>query len=160
SVDSNRATGDDEESIEQYMAKLLERVQGTTSRVPPKPAAAEPAVAEPAVAEAQLPQDSVVVAARQPESESPQPMSEAEADRELATWRANENRPVTVVSSTDLGALRALANQTARRAISKHQLAKHRRDATTKVIVSMLAGATSLWLMMLAPNWQNIQFIV
>ena len=44
---------------------------------------------------------------------------------------------------TDLGALRALANETARRAISRHELRKHRRNAVTKVIVATLAGVTS-----------------
>jgi hypothetical protein len=38
-------------------------------------------------------------------------------------------------------------------------LTKHRRDAVTKVIVSSLAGMTSLWLMMLAPSWRDMQFI-
>jgi hypothetical protein len=61
--------------------------------------------------------------------------------------------------TTDLGALRALANETARRAISRHELRKHRRNAVTKVIVSTLAGVTSLWLMLDSPDWRSMQFI-
>jgi hypothetical protein len=73
-------------------------------------------------------------------------------------WEAMTKR--LAAPTTDLGALRALANESARRAIGQHALKKHRRDAVTKVIVSMLAGMTSLWLMLDAPNWRDIQFIV
>ena len=88
-----------------------------------------------------------------------EPMSEAEATEELATWHANDRKTASPASAADMGALRALANQTARSAISRHQLTKHRRDVVTKVIVSTLAGMTSFWLMLLASNWRDIQFI-
>jgi hypothetical protein len=61
--------------------------------------------------------------------------------------------------ATNLGALRALANQTARMAISRHELQKLRRKAVTKVIVSALAGVTSLWLMLDSPDWRTVQFV-
>jgi len=152
-------SGDEDESIEQYMAKLLERVQGTAARMPQKSEPLESIAEEAATVDATLSPDSAAPIEDQTLRNSVQPMSEADADRELATWHANERKPASVVSSSDLGALRALANQTARRAISQHQLTKHRRDATTKVIVSMLAGVTSLWLMMLSPNWRNVEFV-
>jgi hypothetical protein len=60
---------------------------------------------------------------------------------------------------TDLEALRALANESARRAISRHAMRKHRRNAVTKMIVSTLAGFTSLWLMLDSPHWLTLQFI-
>jgi hypothetical protein len=60
---------------------------------------------------------------------------------------------------TDLEALRALANESARRAISRHALRKHRRNMITKVIVSTLAGVTSLWMMLESESWFNLQFI-
>lgn len=151
----------DEESIEQYMAKLLERVRrdapaGASSQAPP--ATAEELAAEKAAAEAAgLPQRIEAAKSEASQSEPSEPMSEADAEREIATWHAGDRKPTAPAS--DLGALRAIANQTARRAIGRHQLAKHKRVATTKVIVSTLAGMTSLWLMLLAPNWRDPQFI-
>ena len=81
------------------------------------------------------------------------------ADSEIAATETQSTESPTPakrkVSSpapqTDLGALRALANETARRAISRHELRKHRRNAVTKVIVATLAGVTSLWLMLDSP---------
>jgi hypothetical protein len=55
--------------------------------------------------------------------------------------------------------LRALANESARRAIGRHELRKLRRNAVTKVIVGTLAGVTSLWLMLDSPDWRSVQFI-
>ena len=52
-----------------------------------------------------------------------------------------------------------MANETARLAISRHELRKLRRNAVTKVIVSTLAGVTSLWLMLDSSDWLNVQFI-
>ena len=68
-------------------------------------------------------------------------------------------KSVAAEAGRDLGALRALANETARRAISQSELKKHRRNAVTKVIVSTLAGVTSLWLMLDSPDFKDIQFI-
>jgi hypothetical protein len=68
-------------------------------------------------------------------------------------------QPITGENSANLEALRALANETARRAISTHALRKHRRDAVTKVIVATLAGMTSIYVMLEAPGWLDLQFI-
>ena len=84
---------------------------------------------------------------------------EEEEVKEVAVnWEAIARR-AAAAPTTNLGALRALANESARRAISRHELKKHRRDAVTKVIVSTLAGMTSLWLMLEAPSWRDLQFI-
>ena len=56
-------------------------------------------------------------------------------------------------------ALRALANETARRAIGVHATKKHRRDAVSRFIVASLAGMTSLWLMLLRTDWRDLQFV-
>ena len=61
--------------------------------------------------------------------------------------------------ATNLGALRALANESARMAISRHELRKLRRNAVTKTIVATLAGVTSLWLMLDSPEWLHVQFL-
>jgi hypothetical protein len=68
-------------------------------------------------------------------------------------------RVSTPIPATNLGALRALANETARLAISRHELRKLRRNAKTKTIVATLAGMTSVWLMLDAPDWRSLQFI-
>jgi hypothetical protein len=64
----------------------------------------------------------------------------------------------SIEDTTHLETLRAVANESARRAISTHGLQTHRRKAVTKVIVSTLAGVTSLWLMLEAPNSRDLQF--
>jgi hypothetical protein len=86
--------------------------------------------------------------------------TEEEAAQAMVDWEAIARRAVAAGPTANLDALRALANESARRAISRHELKKHRRDAATKVIVSLLAGMTSVWLMLEAPNWRDIQFIV
>jgi hypothetical protein len=60
--------------------------------------------------------------------------------------------------ATDLDALRALANETARRAITRHDLTTFRRKAVSKVIVAALAASTSVWLMLASPDWRHWQF--
>ena len=61
--------------------------------------------------------------------------------------------------SVEFQAFRDLANETARRAIGVYATQTHRRNAVTKVIVSTLAGVTSLWLMLDSPDWRDLQFI-
>jgi hypothetical protein len=148
------AEGDDE-SIEQYMAKLLKRVRGDS----PVVVSSQAPVMEPAPAV-----EAAVAPVVEVEKQSVKPVpNEAQTEGEIAeaavNWDALARRAVADSPHTDMGALRALANESARRAISRHQLKKHRRDAVTKVIVSTLAGMTSFWLMLEAPSWKDIQFI-
>ncbi len=84
--------------------------------------------------------------------------AEEQAAEVAVNWDAFTKRAATA-PATNLGALRALANETARRDIGRHELRTFRRNAKTKVIVSTLAGMTSLWLMLDSPNWLDIQFI-
>ena len=76
--------------------------------------------------------------------------------RQLSLVKRRVSSPIP---ATNLGALRALANETARMAISRHELRKHRRNAVTKLIVATLAGLTSLWLMLDSPDWYSVQFV-
>jgi hypothetical protein len=59
---------------------------------------------------------------------------------------------------TDMNALRALANQSARHAIGVHTARTLRRKATTRFIVSLLAGVTGLYFMLNAPDWESREF--
>lgn len=148
---------DEEESIEEYMAKLLQRVRGDVpmASVPLAAPALAPKAVNPVAAVA--PARSQVVSRDESPAASEQAALE-DAAQAAVDWDAIA-RKAAAVPKADLGALRALANQTARRAISRHELTKHRRDTVTKVIVSMLAGMTSLWLMLDAPSWYDLQCV-
>jgi hypothetical protein len=158
-------SGDDEESIEQYMAKLLKRVRGESdvASTPPAPVAAQgPGSRQAASAgiKSSLKVEPVPVAMT-PLAE-PIAKDEQEGEDEIkevaVNWDAIARR-AAAAPKTDMVALRALANESARRAIGRHELKKHRRDALTKMTVSTLAGMTSLWLMLSSPNWRDLQFI-
>ncbi len=155
---------DEEESIEQYMAKLMQRVRGesptaepappTTSRQPARPVANM----VPNVGDAASP--GTRAAANLVEG-GLQDATASEGDLStvaVVDWEAIARR-AAAAPKADMGALRALANETARRAIGRHELKKHRRDAVTKIIVSLLAGVTSLWLMLDSPSWLDVQFL-
>jgi hypothetical protein len=152
------AQEEDDESIEQYMAKLLQRVRGeaaATSRTfIPTPRIA-PSEAEAGEVGSPLPLVAPTASAALANSEN----VEAASVEKPAPFEPVKRKAPAVVPTTDLGALRALANETARLAISRHELRKLRRNAVTKVIVATLAGVTSLWLMLEAPSWRDMQFI-
>jgi hypothetical protein len=139
----------DEESIEQYMNKLLQRVRGQSAG--PAETQVQPAGAvNPLVQRQSTPRPATSVA-------EPAPTA---VNKFAWTTPFDGGKPKSAspAPKTDLEALRALANETARRAISRHALRKHRRNALTKVIVSTLAGVTSLWLILESPSWRTLQF--
>jgi hypothetical protein len=144
------------------MAKLLQRVRGESSGGSASVISSHAPPMKPSTPTLSAsPQPTQFVSAPLPPSTAD--ASGRNADDEVkevpVNWDAIARRAAAAVPATDLGALRALANETARRAIGRHELKKHRRDAMTKVIVSSLAGVTSLWLMLDAPTWLDIQFI-
>lgn len=151
---------EEEESIEQYMAKLLQRVRG---EAPTKLAAP--------VQPMGMPLDAPVPAGQDGPCEHSAPLATAlpmfavtnevlSVQNQPEEIREPAKRKISVpASKTDLGALRAIANETARRAIGQHELRTLRRKAVTKVIVATLAGMTSLWLMLESPDWRDVQFI-
>jgi hypothetical protein len=153
------ATSDEEESIEQYMSKLLQRVRGER----PIPPTVQPNSGKPAFGSAWTPAASsaaVVGAPNQPAATASELSGGVAKGDWLTTSLGTVRRKAPIQEQpADLERLRALANETARRAISTHGLRTHRRNAITKVIVSMLAGMTSLWLMLEAPDWRDLQFI-
>jgi hypothetical protein len=156
-------SSEDEESIEQYMAKLMQRVRGDGPRVaasqaPPAATVANSAALPHPVRDEAAPK---AAAASEEQKHAPSmapPVSEAKPEF-LTSLGTVRRQPVTAENSANLEALRALANETARKAISTHALRKHRRDAVTKVIVATLAGMTSIFVMLEAPGWLDLQFI-
>lgn len=161
-AESASPKNDDEESIEQYMAKLLNRVRGDS-------AGNTSSVVQPPSVPLNTPDVQSQINAHIRTAPLPIPAAEPAEARDATEATQSGERPEILESikrkaaaaapATDLGALRALANETARRAISRHELRKHRRNAVTKVIVSTLAGVTSLWMMLDSPDWKDIQFI-
>ncbi|HEX2473532.1 MAG TPA: hypothetical protein VHK01_02230, partial [Lacipirellulaceae bacterium] len=156
--DAPAAASDEEETIEQYMSKLLQRVRGDQPPVGnPQSLGSISALGF----ETSPPATSASVGtAPKPIATASEHSAGAGKGDWLTTSLGTVRRKAPMVEQpADLAALRALANETARRAISTHGLRIHRRKAITKVIVSMLAGMTSLWLMLDAGNWRNLQFI-
>jgi chromosome segregation ATPase len=140
----------DEESIDQYMAKLLQRIRGD----------ALPPVASAATQTAKL--DSG--ATRAADSGAPN-MPAAGIDGELsgqepaaAAAPRLRSRPAPE-NAADLKAFRELANESARRAIGVHRTGVHRRSAKWKIVVSAMVGATAGWLMMQAVGPADLQFV-
>lgn len=159
----SNSTNADEESIEEYMAKLLQRVRGdapyqASSQAMPT-ASAPSAVARAGNGQAgsqPAPPTAVsLISTFVPDQAESDEGSMAPAPQPVAVKR----KASIPAPTTDMGALRAFANETARRAIGRHELVKLRRNAVTKVIVSTLAGVTSLWMMLDSPDWRTVQFI-
>jgi hypothetical protein len=145
-TDATTAEGE-EESIEQYMAKLLQRVRGdlpaTTAAVPTEG-------------------DRPITAPKNFTAPLTAPSATANGSGDLLSpigFDASKRKSSLPTPQTDLEALRALANESARRAISRHAVRKHRRTLITKIIVSTLAGVTSLWLLLESERWLNLQSI-
>ena len=151
---------EDEDTIEQYMAKLLQRVRGDSAGA--KSTSEQPSHM-PLNAPAMQPVDSSTEHSAAMALGSPETYSGGDAsasDVPGAVYSELVKRRVASLGpTTNFGALRALANESARMAISRHELTKLRRNAVTKTIVATLAGVTSLWLMLESPDWRNIQFI-
>jgi hypothetical protein len=149
-------TDDDEETIEQYMARLLERVRGGAAHT------AEPTTS--ASWDRQRTAGDVDTRGREPAAQSPATEGDSQAvtaDEERVTTSLGTTRKKAKVveEPANLEAFRAVANASARRAIGTHAQRVHRRNALTKAIVATLAGMTSLWLMLEAPDLRDVQFI-
>ncbi len=151
---------DDDESIEQYMAKLLQRVRGDAAK-------RNATVAQ--LLESSEPTSKTVSEAAVPESNATkEPASKNSANdggvvasetHPLQNDEPLQRKVATQMPTSDLGALRALANETARRAIGRHDVRKYRRDAVKKLMIATLTGMASGWLMFTSHDWQSLQFV-
>jgi hypothetical protein len=151
-VAGTEASGDgEEESIEDYMAKLLQRVRGE-SPVSSFTAGSTTNQATERTLPMTAPTDFPSGPLTAPLGNGGDPTAPMGVD-------PSKRKSSMPAPQTDLEALRALANESARRAISRHALRKHRRNMITKVIVSTLAGVTSLWMMLESESWFNLQSI-
>jgi hypothetical protein len=132
----------DEESVEQYMARLLERMRGPGA---PTPSAEESTVVSNA---SQL--ESTVVS--DPEVVEPE---NHELITDLEELKSSVPAPER---SHSLAAMRELANESARHAIGVHTARRLRRAARTQAIIALLGAAVGTYLLIEAPNWQTLQF--
>lgn len=142
-------SGHEEESIEDYMAKLLKRVRGKSGeessftenhgRMIGDHCKAQPLGVAEAAGQTVSSQEYVA------------PL------RDVSEMKRAEPAPEQRVN---LAALRELANDSARQAIGLHATRTHRQAAGRKVTIALLAGMTSLMLMVNAPGWSDPQFIL
>jgi hypothetical protein len=132
----------DEESVEQYMARLLERMRGPGA---PTPSAEESTV----VANASQLESTVV---SEPEVVEPE---NHELITDLEELRSSVPAPER---SHSMAAMRELANESARHAIGVHTARRLRRAARTQAIIALLGAAVGTYLLIEAPNWQTLQF--
>jgi hypothetical protein len=148
---------DDEESIEQYMAKMMHRLRGSSSSAPasqaPPPAiAAQPAMPQPSMTGTRAgPSAGTAGTAAADATTAPAP-------EPIYIEHPRRKKSLALEQKTDMAALRALANQSARHAIGVHTAGKLRRHALTRLIIAMLAGTASLYFFLAAPGWESLEF--
>lgn len=118
---------EDDESIEDYMAKMMSRLRGT-----PEPVAAEPAVSEKTTPVKTTP---VKVEAEKPVSA--EPVVKEPLLTSLESLKT-QSRPE---HNTDMTALRNLANNSAREAIKLSQSRKRRDVTVANLMFSLIAGS-------------------
>jgi hypothetical protein len=142
------------------MAKLLQRVRGGAPYTP-EPTSLRHSEPQQIVGPLETPNPTLsrVDAPQVPTEQNrvDEPLANEEhVTTSLGTVRrkASVNEP-----PANLEAFRALANESARRAIGTHALRIHRRNAVTKTIVAILAGFTSVWIMLGAPHWRDLEFL-
>jgi len=137
----------DDESIEDYMARLLNRMRsgqpgsGSANSGDSQPAKAE-APPRPAQSPTEKPQGD-----RKPAVESTQPAA-APAAKPVAKPFPRSAPP----ELSDLAAMRAIANSQARTAITQHQKSRWAKDALSKSMWAGLTVVTSLVVLIFAPE--------
>ena len=142
------------------MAKLLQRVRGGAPYTP-EPTTLVSRDRHPAAGDVDGSSRAVANAAtlQVPVGESDSSALTGDEERVTTSLGTTRRKSAVVEEPANLEAFRALANESARRAIGTHAQRVHRRNALTKAIVATLAGATSVWLMLEAPGWRDVQFI-
>jgi hypothetical protein len=148
-----------DESMEQYMARMMQRIRGdapnrASSLAPPEEQAIETvAGSNPSKGNSFVVGDAATNRTVGATTESSSPNTEP-----LISLQELKRKNPTPEFTSDLGAMRALANQTARHAIGVHTMRTLRRNAKTRFIVSLLAGMTSLYFMLNSTDWQSHEF--
>jgi chromosome segregation ATPase len=161
-AEEHHASHGDEESVEQYMAKLMKRIRGESQ--------GEYGTAASAIVEADVHNTPVSTAYA---GEVTEPATELEHDRSSTVAIVDESTSVPLLNdleemkpktpapafAADMRALRALANQSARHAIGVHTARRLRRTALTRCVIAVLAICVGLYLLVYSPSWWSLQFV-
>lgn len=135
--------GEDDDSIDDYMRKLMERVRGGADAPPQVETTTVDKVSEPA--------QPVAAPARDPE---PVPAA-VEPMKCLSEMKSSSQS----APKTDLGALRQLANQSARHAIDVAQTKQSREQATLRLTAAAVAMGCGALASITATSPFGIQFV-
>jgi hypothetical protein len=154
-VAPNASSQTDEESIELYMSKLMQRMRGDTVRTPSSQSPASSAANAP---NTNKPVASIAAAERSIAPHAVRPGGSV-SDGPMENLHEMRRRSSVPERGTDLEAMRRLANESTRQAIVTHATHKFRQATITKLIVATLAGSTSVYMMLNAPGWQSTQFV-
>lgn len=156
SPEPSQASEDEDESIEAYMNRLLQRVQGRSEGAPPSatsvesavPAASATGAAQPVKPPTAGPEPTT--AAPEPTTAAPEPSTEAEPE---APYVPRSQAPER---STNMAAMRELANTSARTAIQRSMSRQQHLIIIRKLAQSVgaiLIGGVFLFISQLEPNW-------
>ena len=126
---------DSDEALEAYMANMMARMRGVSASsmvepAPMLPVAEQPAVEEPLAYDPSEPFD-------------------------IESMKQGRRAPI----STDLAALREIANSSARSAIATHRNKRKMESAVGKIIIAIAAFGASGFLMSSAPTLMSWQFL-
>jgi hypothetical protein len=151
----------DEESVEQYMAKLMTRIRGDSRG---HSASSDSASVETDKCE-MLAATPFAVDVAEPVAAAPNDagstvaiVDEAKNSSLLNNLEEMKPRTPAPAFAADLQALRSLANQSARHAIGIHTAHRLRRTSTTRCIIAVLAVLSGVYLFVYAPGWWSLQF--
>jgi hypothetical protein len=148
-VPARAAKGEEEESIDDYMSKLLARVRGTGPAESPSPARQDwTAKAKPAPAPAAIP-------ARPAEVEAVKPAVPSMPGRTRREPAEMAPRAVAPEKQLGLSGMRELANLSANSALTQHDRRQLSVTTRTKLLVTLVAlavGGSLLWLWRMPHN--------
>ena len=151
----------DEESVEQYMAKLLQRMRGESagSSGLSYSSSVEAVESEASSARSGGPEAAEPAVDSTNEAWSTAAIVDEAASRTLLN-NIEELKPKTPAPqfAADMRALRALANQSTRHAIGIHTARKLRRNALTRCVIAVLAIFAGLYLLVYSSSWWSLQF--
>lgn len=125
---------DSDEALEAYMANMMARMRGVSASSMVEPAPLQPVVALPVVEEA--------------------PTYDPSVPFEIESMKQGRRAPI----STDLAALREIANTSARTAIATHRNKRKVESAIGKIVIAIAAFSASGFLMSSAPSLTGWQF--
>ena len=125
---------DSDEALDSYMASMMQRMRSHSPSALPEPAPLPPVAVAPA---------------------EPAPLDyDPDVPFEIESMKQGRRAP----ASTDLAALREIANTSARSAIATHRKKRKVESAIGKVIVALTAFGTAGFLIWHAPSFQDWQF--